>query len=48
MEWIEEQVLKDMEESITNMTTWLHEVEEKLGLTPLHEDPHVWYEDVYK
>lgn len=23
MEWIEEQVIKEMEESITNMTTWL-------------------------
>ena len=48
MEWIEETVFKEMEESIANMTTFIHDVEEKLGLAPLHEDPHVWYEDVYK
>lgn len=48
MDWIEEQVFKEMEESIANMTLFLDEAEAKLLATPLHEDPHVWYEDVYK
>jgi len=48
MEWIEETVFKEMEESISNMTTFIHDVEEKLSAAPFHEDPPVWYEDVYK
>jgi len=47
MDWVEEHIFKDMEETIANMTTFMTEVEETLALTPLHQDPHVWYEDVY-
>ena len=48
MDWIEEHVFKEMEESIANMTIFLDEVEAKFAATPLHEDPHVWYEDIHK
>ena len=48
MDWIEETVFKEMEESIANMTAFIHEVEEQLKTAPLHEDPPVFFEDIYK
>lgn len=47
MDWVEEHVFNEMEESIFNMTTFIEEFEKMIGLTPLHEDPHIWYKEVY-